>query len=294
MKKILIALLLSLTLVGCSASKTTANPTPKKTLLLVSVPPYQSLVQQIAGDAFLVTTVVPPSADPHTYEPTARQLSEIAEGRLWFQIGEPFERKLFSLLPKAESLDLRQGLTMIHNSDSHHVCSHAHADEMDRHIWLSPKMVAHQIDTIALALSERYPEQKEGIHARSEALKKQLYELNVEIELRLHKTTARSFLISHPAFAYFCRDYGCSQLSVEQEGKEPRPKELEELLASAVSQGARIAIAIPQHNNKGAQLIADKLNIPVRVVDPYANDCMETMRTLAGLLENPYQNAGEP
>jgi hypothetical protein len=29
------------------------------------------------------------------------------------------------------------------------------------------------------------------------------------------------------------------------------------------------------------------------MVDPYANDCMETMRTLAGLLENPYQNAGE-
>jgi zinc transport system substrate-binding protein len=239
-------------------------------------------VQQIAGDSFQVITVVPPSADPHTYEPTARQLTEIAQGRLWFQIGEPFEKKLMPLLPKTQPLDLRQGLEMIQTS-----C--CHTEPHDRHIWLSPKMVAVQIDTIATALSEQYPEQKDDFANRSAKLQEQLSNLNEEIESRLHNTIARSFLISHPAFAYFCRDYGCSQLSIEQEGKEPRPKELEELLASAVSSGARLAIAIPQHNNKGAQLIADKLKIPVRVIDPYANDCMETMRTLAGLIEDPYQ-----
>jgi zinc transport system substrate-binding protein len=271
-------------------SKPSLQSSHKKILLLVSVPPYQSIVQQIAGDSFKVITVVPPNADPHTYEPTARQLSEIAEGRLWFQIGEPFEKKLLPLLPKAEPLDLRQGLAMIQNHDPHHsCCAHAHGDDMDRHIWLSPKMVAIQINTIAAALSERYPEQKEGFESRKGPLHEQLVDLNQEIELRLHNTVTRSFLISHPAFAYFCRDYGCNQLSIEQEGKEPRPKELEVLLASAVQSGARLAIAIPQHNNKGAQLIADKLKIPVRVLDPYANDYMETMRKLAGLIENPYQ-----
>jgi zinc transport system substrate-binding protein len=278
---------LILILTGCYNPKTPKSPEPPKTLLLVSVPPYQSIVQQIAGDSFRVTTVVPPSADPHTYEPTARQLTEIAEGRIWFQIGEPFEKKLMPLLPKAEPLDLRQGLEMIQTC-----CAHGHHedhDSMDRHIWLSPKMVALQIDTISSALSERYPEQQEGFASRSENLREKLTTLDQEIESRLHNTVTRSFLISHPAFAYFCRDFGCSQLSVEQEGKEPRPKELEELLASAVRSGARLAIAIPQHNNKGAQLIADKLKIPVRVVDPYANDCMETMRTLAELIENPYQ-----
>lgn len=290
MKKIFILLICAL-FVSC-AQKSAESAPPSRTLLLVSVPPYQSLVQEIAGDSFKVITVVPPSADPHTYEPTARQLAEISEGKLWFQIGEPFEKKLLTLLPNATPLDLRQGLPMI--TTPHACCSHAHSDEMDRHIWLSPKMVAVQIDTIAKELSSRYPEQKEDFAERSLHLQNRLTELNQEIELRLHNAVAKSFLISHPAFAYFCRDYGCQQLSVEQEGKEPKPKELEELLGSAVSSGARIAIAIPQHNNKGAQLIADKLKIPVRFVDPYANNCLETMKTLAELIENPYSTSDTP
>jgi zinc transport system substrate-binding protein len=294
MKKILTITFFIPTLIfilsGCYAPKSPQPPSPPKTLILVSVPPYQSIVQQIAGESFRVTTVVPPNADPHTYEPTARQLTEITEGRLWFQIGEPFEKKLMPLLPNAEPLDLREGLAMIHSCcahDSHK--SHESHETMDRHIWLSPKMVAYQIDTISAALSSRYPEQQESFTSRGLELRERVTALNTQIETRLHNTVTRSFLISHPAFAYFCRDFGCNQLSVEQEGKEPRPKELEELLASAVHSGTRLAIAIPQHNNKGAQLIADKLKIPIRVLDPYAKDCMETMRILAELIENPYQ-----
>jgi zinc transport system substrate-binding protein len=292
MKKLFLILVLALIGVACTPTpRSSTEKTQGKILLLVSVPPYQSLVQQIAGDSFEVTTVVPPSADPHTYEPTARQLSEIAGGQLWFQIGEPFEKKLSPLLPKAQAFDLRQGLSMI---QTHQSCSGHHHDTMDRHIWLSPKMVAIQIDTIAEALSTRYPGEKEGITARTNLLREQLTKLDQEIELTLVNTGARSFLISHPAFAYFCRDYRCNQLSVEQEGKEPKAKELEQILASALENGTRIAIAIPQHNNKGAQLIADKLRIPVRVLDPYANDCLETMRKLANLIENPYQTDTAP
>lgn len=285
MKKIFSLLLFAL--IGCSTPR--HIPSNQKILLLVSVPPYQSIVQQLAGNSFEVATVVPPSADPHTYEPTARQLTEIAKGQLWFQIGEPFEKKLGPLLPQAKSCDLRQGLSMIAN---HVDCCHQDEGQesaMDRHIWLSPKMVASQIDTIASALIERYPEEKGGIELRKLELNQKLIELNQEIEISLQTAEARTFLISHPAFAYFCRDYGCNQLSIEQEGKEPRPKELEELLLSAIDQKTRIAIAIPQHNNKGAQLIADKLKIPVRVLDPYGNDCLETMRRLALLIKNPYQ-----
>jgi len=286
MKKIFFIACLLLTCLGCAPSKEPVTTT-KKPLLLVSVPPYESIVQHIAGETFEVATVVPPSADPHTYEPTARGVAAIAEGQLWFQIGEPFEQKLLPLLPKVQPFDLREGLPMI---ESHGASCHCHdaASNMDRHIWLSPKMVAQQIDAIVRTLSEQYPEKQEEFTIRGKELQEKLAALNLDIEHRLQKTTARSFLISHPAFAYFCRDYGCHQLSVEQEGKEPRPKELETLLASALESGARIAIAVPQHNNKGAQLIAEKLNIPVRVIDPYANNCMETMRMLAGFLEDPY------
>lgn len=276
-----------MTLISCGGQKP-APGSNKKPILLVSIPPYQSLVQKIAGDTFEVVTVVPPNADPHTYEPTARQLSEIADGCIWFRIGEPFEKKLLPLLQKAESMDLRNGLSMIETNDNHH-CGHEHGDTRDRHIWLSPKMVAFQTAAIAANLGDHFPEQKEAFFERAVTLQKELIDLDLEIEARLHDTTVRSFLVSHPAFAYFCRDYGCQQLSIEQEGKEPRPKEVEQVFQAALATGAEVAIAIPQHNNKGAQLIAGKLKIPIRVIDPYAEDCMETMRKLANLIANPYQ-----
>lgn len=297
MRKQILSLFLCLWigLLATSCARAAKSPLQKTTkpLLLVSIPPYQSLVQQIAGEGFDVLTVVPPSADPHTYEPTARQLTQISEGQLWFRIGEPFEQKLLPLLQKAKTKDLRQGLPMIELPDHHH-CGHFHDDSFDRHIWLSPKMISSQITAIAETLSEQFPEHKEAFFARASALQKELCNLDREIELRLHETSKRSFLVSHPAFAYFCRDYNCHQLSIEQEGKEPRAKEIEQVLQAALATGAELAIAIPQHNNKGAQLVARKLKIPVRFIDPYADDCMETMRKLAKLIENPYQTDDAP
>ena len=34
------------------------------------------------------------------------------------------------------------------------------------------------------------------------------------------------FLVFHPAWSYFARDYGLIQVSVEQEGKEPKGAQL--------------------------------------------------------------------
>lgn len=271
-----------LALTSCSSAKTAAEPS--KPLLLVSLPPYKTLVEQVAGDSFDVIAVVPLNADPHTYEPTSKQLTQLAKGQLWFRIGESFEGKLVPLL-KAKSIDLREGVSMIEEGGCH---CHGHSTQ-DRHIWLSPNMLSVQAEAIAAELSLKYPDQKEGFASRLSQLQADLKDLDLQIAVKMQLTKERAFIVSHPAFAYFCRDYHCRQLSVEHEGKEPRPKEVEELLAAAIEREAKIAISLPQHNNKGAQLIAGKLDIPVRMIDPYAADYAGTMLKLASLIANPYQ-----
>ncbi len=270
-------------LTGCSGVKKPPETEPKP-LLLVSIPPYQTLVQQVAGVEFDVIAVVPLNADPHTYEPTSKQLTQLTAGKVWFRIGESFEDKLIPLL-KAKSVDLREGAFMIEEGGCH---CHGHSTQ-DRHIWLSPSMLSVQASTIAQELSAQFPEQKEGFEGRLALLQKELTELDMQIAIKMQLATERSFIVSHPAFAYFCREYNCHQLSVEHEGKEPRPREVEDLLAAAIEREAKIAISLPQHNNKGAQLIAGKLDIPVRMIDPYAADYAATMLKLASLIANPYQ-----
>ena len=45
-----------------------------------------------------------------------------------------------------------------------------------------------------------------------------------------------------------------------------------------------LAIAMPQHSNKGLELVAKKLHLNVYVIDPYAPDYFETMLHLAHLV----------
>jgi zinc transport system substrate-binding protein len=273
-----LSILLLLLCFGCS--KTPAAPSAP--LLLVSIAPYRFLTERIAGSEFEVHTLVPTAANPHSFEPTAAQVAKMGRGLVWFRIGEPFERKILPLLeehsPELKIKDLRDGIALI----GHDCCEKEGAD---RHIWMSPKKAIEQAAMIAETLSCRFPEKRALFEENLGKLRGELAALDLEIAQILKPVIHRTILVSHPAFGYFCQEYNFRQVSVEHEGKDPRPKHLEEILAAA--QGLDVALALPQHNNKGAQMIAEKLHVPIRWVDPYSPDYFETMRTLAHTLAGP-------
>lgn len=268
---------------GCS--KTPVKCT--KPLLLVSISPYRFLTERIAGEEFEVQTVVSGTANPHSYEPTAGQVSKMCQSLVWFRIGEPFEEKILPILKQRNAglvaFDLREGLELIEASKALE-CKHCSMDHLDRHIWLSPKLMGQQAEMITRSLSEKFPEKKEVFGANLRALQSELRDLDAEIHALLRPITNRTLLVSHPAFGYFCKEYNFEQLSIEYEGKDPRPKHLEQILKLALSQSIDLALALPQHNNKGAQLVAEKLHVPVCLIDPYSSDYFETMRKLAHLI----------
>lgn len=272
---------------GCG--KQSGTPSRSKPLILVSIPPYQFIAERIGGDVLEVQTVAPPGANPHAFEPTSRQTAAIARGEIWFQIGEPFEAKALSVLKgKNQNLmavDLRQGIGLLQEPSLS--CNHCAMDHLDRHIWLSPKLAAGQAETMAHVLSDRFPEHRNLFQKNTEQLRLDLEQLDREIEALLSSVQERVLLVSHPAFSYFCRDYHFEQLSVEYEGKDPRPKQLEEILQKAIAHRAELALALPQYNNKGAQLIAEKLHLPVRMIDPYSTQYFEMMRLLAHMIADP-------
>lgn len=287
MKKIFFLCLL---LAACGKAPKTETGKP---LILVSIAPYQFLASEIAGDEFEVRSVVPASANPHSFEPTASQVAGVSQGVVWFRIGEPFEGKIIPILkgrnPELAVADLREGIELI--EEGHALgCKHCSMDHLDRHIWLSPKLAGVQAAIIEKTLSEKFPEKEGLFKANLAKLQLNLVSLNEEIVEILKGVENRTILVSHPAFGYFCKEYDLSQLSVEYEGKDPRPKHLEEILNRAVAESMELALALPQYNNKGAQLIAEKLHVPIHMIDPYSADYFETMRKLAHLVADPHAN----
>ena len=272
---------------------TQKNSTHQKPTILVSLAPYQFLTERIAGDEFHVSTVIPLEENPHAYEPTIGQIQEIAKGTLWLRIGESFEQKVLPMLQEQNTqltdVDLCQGLHLLQHGSHHAHCKCSSSLE-DRHTWLSPTVVILQIDLITKALSEKFPQHSELFFENAKTLVQEFERLDEEIAKILLSASQKSFVVSHPAFAYFCERYHVHQISIEFEGRDPTPKYLTKIMEEILSSEVKLGIAMPQHSNKGLEVISEKLHLHLQTIDPYAKDCMETMRHLAHVIAHPEYN----
>lgn len=273
-----------------NAALFSAQESNGKHYVLVSVAPHKFFVEKIAGDTVTVELMVPAGASSHTFEPTPKQMLNATHADLWFQIGEGFEprasRALMSHNSGMQLVDLRKGLDLITDSDCsqghcHHCADHVHADCVDPHFWLSARQAKIQAKTIAEALSRRYPQNSDLYAQNLKAFVQQLDSLDSEITTLLAPLKNRTVMVSHPAYAYFCRDYNLKQLSIEFEGKDPSPQQLTKILTQARKENIKTIFIQMQYNNKGARLIANEIGAKVVTLDPYAEQYIETMRDIA-------------
>jgi len=248
--------------------------------VLVSVAPHKFFVDKIAGDTVTVGLMVPAGASSHTFEPTPKQMLVASTADLWFCIGESFEarasRSLIAHNPKLRLIDLRKNVDMI-TADPQSGCSCCHASSQDLHIWLSARQAKIQATTIAQTLSERYPEHTQRYQKALENFTKELDDLDSQLTQILRPIKGQTILVSHPAYAYFCRDYQLKQLSIEFEGKDPAPQQLNMILNIAREAHIKKVFTQMQYSNKGAKLFAKELNAAIVVLDPYAEDYLNTM-----------------
>lgn len=276
-------------LVGCREQK--PHTPQSRSQIAVSLAPYKYFVERLAGDLFEVTAIVPPGADPHTFEATPRQMETLTAAKVWFSIGEPFERRLSKALATHNRelvvADLRQAWDRPiaqHDHESHgsaHRCCNCH--QQDRHFWMSPKRAGLQADFIARTLSQHFPEHKELFDRRLALLKQDLRQLTEDLSSKLAALEHRWVLVSHPALGYFCEDFNLHQLSLEVEGKEASPQQLAHLLEEAKHLPVGCILTQTQHNPAGAQWVANQLGLSTEVVDPYHGDYLSNLRHIGEL-----------
>ncbi|WP_246941474.1 metal ABC transporter solute-binding protein, Zn/Mn family [Bacillus pinisoli] len=84
---------LSLALVGCNqqAQDETTELTEDKLTIYTTIYPLEFFASQIGGNHVEVENIVPPGADGHTYEPTAKTMVKIAEADAFIYSGSGIE-----------------------------------------------------------------------------------------------------------------------------------------------------------------------------------------------------------
>ncbi len=223
--------------------------------VVVTIPPQQEFVERVGGDHVRVILLVPPGADPHTYEPAPAVLAAVAEADLYAMVGSGIEfeiawgEKIAALNPDMTVVNCSQGVVMVEN--------------------------------IRDGLIEADPENAEDYRRNAAAYLDDLDALDAEISALIAGSGVRVVLVDHPSWAYLARDYGFEEVAIESEGKEPSPKRIEHLIRLAEEEGVRVVFASPEHSTRSAGVIAEAIGGSVVTVSPLKKDYLDNMRQVA-------------
>ncbi|NGX58615.1 MAG: High-affinity zinc uptake system binding-protein ZnuA [Chlamydiae bacterium] len=272
----------AITLYGVSESEGLPGDTRTQNVL-VSINPYKNIVNRIAGDTVKVVVLVPSGANMHTFEPTPKQVMQVSKADLWFRMGEQFEDKALPSLQsynnKLKVVDLRDGVDLI-CSPSQESCPHCR-EGCDLHFWLNPLIMKQQAKKITQNLIKLYPEHAEKYEENLKKFTVEMDQLDDEIRTFLGPLKDRTIFVSHPAYAYFAKEYDLVQYTIEFEGRDPTPQQLTRILESARDHKVKTIFIQRQYNNKGARLVAQEIGADLVVLDPYADDYILEMRRIA-------------
>lgn len=275
----------------------TASPITPSLRAMVSIAPQAYVVERVGGDAVAVSVMIPPGSFPETYEPKPAQMIELSNTDVYFRIDLPFERswmdRFRSANPNMRIVDMTQGITRIsgiphaheheHDGEDHaHQHEHEEGEEHpDPHIWLSPTLVKAQARTVADALIDLDPAHQATYEANLSRLLADIDALHQDITKNLAPLTNRKFLVFHPAWGYFARDYGLEMIPIEVGGQEPSAAELAAIIQKAKAEGITVVFAQPQMNPQSAQTIAKEIGGEVILIDPLAHDWLDNMRRVS-------------
>lgn len=259
--------------------------------VVVSILPQAELVKAVGKDFVAVSVMIPPSGNPHSYEPVPSQLVALSQADLYFQVGSGLEfenqwmNKIMALNPAMTVVNTSAGITLLAMGD--HVCDgggdHHHGGD-DPHVWLSPRNAMVMVSNIRDALMRHDPQRAEVYRDHAAEMILKLSELQDRLREKLTKLENRTFLVFHPAWGYFADDFQLNQVAVEDSGKEPTPRQLGGLIQQAQKVKAKVVFVSPQFSRKSAETIAREIGGRVEFIDPLAADYFDNLIKTADIL----------
>lgn len=263
--------------------------------VVVSILPQAYFVERIGGGDFRATVLVGPGQSPHSYEPTPRQMADLARASIWLTIGAEFEK---GILPKARSLypallivDSTVGVKYrtleAHRHDGEDARGGAGAgveEGTDIHVWLGRQASKAIAANTRDALSRLRPLSSAAYSRNCEALARDIDAVFDSLAKDLAPLKGKPVFVYHPSFGYFLDEFGIAQEAVELGGKEPTQKALAALIDEAKRDGAKVIFVQAQFPAGAAKTVATAIGGAVETIDPLAPDWLENLGRIGAAL----------
>ena len=250
---------------ACSGPRNAAGKDAAAALrVVVTFDALYEIASEIGGDRVSVTNIMPAGAEPHHFEPRARDLEALGTADVFVVCGLGFDawaRGAASAAGNSGMLlcDASRGVEPIAASGAAAESSGQRQDSegYDPHIWLSLSCAAVMAENIADAFAEADPGGADLYRGNSDEFSRRAGELFEEYARKLDASGSRTIVTGHAVFAYLCRDFSLAQLSVEgafAEG-EPSARALAELVDLCRERGVRVILT----EDASSPLVAETL-----------------------------------
>lgn len=283
MKRLCTILLLSLAVCAAAACSPEAQE-QKSNKVYTSVYPVYYLTGRIAAKGIPVEIMQPPAADPHNWEPSAKQMAQLEDCSLFIYNGAGLEPWASKVSQMAESnntavLDLSSclGNQLLrgtgHSGDGasgHGEQEDSHNSEYDPHFWLDPVIAQKLAGNIRDALIKVDPDNEELYTRNCSLLIKDLQELDTQYKTTLARCRKKQFVVTHQAFGYLAKRYGLKQVPIMgvSPDSEPTPARLAKLSTQMKSLGIKYVFTEPFSGSQVAQVLAAETGAGVLELNP--------------------------
>lgn len=210
-----LAALVAVALSGCGGSGDASDGGDGKPTIVVTYSILGSVVKELVGGRANVDVIMPNGADPHTYQPSAKDVEAITGADLLVENGLGLEQGLTSALGQArdagvptftasEYVDVR---TVGEGEAADPGDPDQQAGASDPHLWMDPLSMRAVVAALAPVVADTL-----GLDVAESAagLERQLEELDAADEKALAAIPPqnRKLVTGHESMGYFARRYG--------------------------------------------------------------------------------------
>jgi len=230
-------------------------------------PLLADLARQIGGDKVTVIDLIGTTGNPHSFQPTTKELKKAAGAQLYLATGkgmEPYLPKLKSLVgDSATVLEVGKNIRSIEisaKSGIYACCpNHSHG-VIDPHWWHSLENWRKASSTLADHLTEIDPANKAYYKATSKAYRAKLSETHswAKTQIAAIPKEARMLATAHAAFGYFCKDYKFKSIPLRGLNSEQAssPQYLSEAIAKLQEANVKAIFPDESSNPKALQTVS--------------------------------------
>jgi len=227
----------------------------EKIRAVATIFPIYDFARIVGGDDAVVSMLLPPGAESHSFEPRPSDVLTIAKSDLFFHAGVSMEPWAVEIADGAAAtsvyvVDVSKGIALVDD---------------DPHYWLDLSYAQVMVDTIANAFAEKDPLRANAFRERSTVLKTELARLDAEAKALFAQCDRKVILYGgHNAFSYFARRYRLIERS-PYEGfspdAEPTPKALMQLSNAVKETHSTVLYYEEMADPKVARIIRDETGV---------------------------------